>query len=115
MGLAFPAAEVGLELLGGSFVEPAPRRLIDVGERLEWTDLAGPEHLVLVDVADTRCEPLIEQHLGNLGRRVRTGDSLQHRIEIDVGVTKIRAEMSQTIIGRRPDLDRGSGEAHGDV
>ena len=78
-------------------------------------DLTGPEHLVLVDVADTRCEPLIEQHLGNLGRWVRTGDSFQHRIEIDVGVTKIRAEMSQTIIGRRPDLDRGSGEAHGDV
>ena len=39
MGLAFPAAEVGLELLGGSFVEPAPHRLVDVGERPEWADL----------------------------------------------------------------------------
>ena len=33
MGLAFPAAEVGLELLGSSFVEPTPHRLVDVGER----------------------------------------------------------------------------------
>ena len=40
---------------------------------------------------------------------------VQHRIEIDVGVTEIRAEMSETIIGRRPDLDRGIGETDGDV
>ena len=39
MGLAFPAAKVGLELLGGSFVEPSPRRFIDVGKRLEWACL----------------------------------------------------------------------------
>ena len=67
VGLAFPAAEVGLELLGSGFVEPTPHRLVDVGERAEWADLTGPEHLVLINIADAGCEPLIEQHLGDLG------------------------------------------------
>ena len=115
MGLAFPPAQVGLELCCTGFVETAPHRLVNVSERTERAELTGPQHLVLVDIADPGGEPLIEQHLSNLGRLVRPGDPIEHHVEIDVGVAEIWAEMSQPVIGRRPDLDRGSSEAHGDV
>ena len=75
---------------------------------------AGPEHLALVDVADTGRDALIEEHLGRGGGLVaELRDALHRAGDVDGGVAEIGPEQATT--GMRRQVTGAERLHHGGV
>src|SRR5262249_38362267 len=88
--------EVGPQQRGGRFEQTAPLAVGEGADRRERMQLARPEDLALVDVADPTGDALVEEGLGDrpsgLAQPPGPNDAL---VEIDVLTAQIGAELAE--------------------
>ncbi len=106
-------AEVRLELKGRRLVETTASLGRHRLERRVWVDSAHKQRFALVDVADARSEPLIEQHVADL--RTWIGpvlDPTKNLIDIDGVNAEIGSEVIELTVASSADGDHRRSEAH---
>jgi hypothetical protein len=111
--------EVGAQLAGRLGGEGHAVVRVELVDRRERAQAAGEQHLRLVDVADARGDPLIEQEVADGGTAVGVGLHPTHDLtEVGVGLAQVGAETPETGVAVAVELaerlDHGRVEADGD-
>ena len=110
--------EVGAQQPGGDVDEAAGERLTEVADGCERVQLARPQDLAAVHVADAAEHSLVEQHLADRGAAVVVGEQqLDASVEVGVDAAQVGTESPEPRVPRDSwlpvRLDGRGVEAHG--